>query len=51
MSWQQLSATAREARNESEIEAGRVPFDCPIDGTLLQESRGVLHCPWCGWRT
>lgn len=49
MSWEQLRGIRTEARRDAQLEAARPPVACPVDGTVLDSLRGVLHCPWCGW--
>lgn len=51
MSWDQLIAIAKEARDLAEKERNTPPAACPNDGEPLQTGPdGVLYCPFDGWR-
>lgn len=50
MSWDDLTSILTEARDELELEADRIPVDCPNDGTPLDIGPdGTLFCRWDGW--
>lgn len=51
MSWEQLSAIYREARQAAKAEREAPPVACPFDGTPLEFRNGVYNCPMGNYRT
>ena len=50
MSWQQLLDIQNETREVVRAKAIEGPIDCPIDGTPLEERKGVRNCPMGNYR-
>ncbi len=51
MSWEQLVAITKEARQIAADERSRPPVACPSDGQALEyhQAKGLLHCRFCGF--
>lgn len=50
MSWEQLEAILKDARQTRAEEAAAEPVACPNDGEPLQrDPSGRLRCPYDGW--
>lgn len=45
MGWDQLLGIIRADRDERAADEAQPPVACPVHGDVLQEARGVLHCP------
>ena len=55
MSWDQLKNILDENREVNRTAKQQPPAACPVDGTILEERRGVWNCPlgnytWSGGR-
>lgn len=45
MTGEEIVAWAKAAEKQEPVKMVK----CPRDGWPLEEARGVLHCPFCGW--
>ena len=51
MSWDQLNAIRKEARELRRSDERRPLVACPIDGSRLVFRNGVADCPMGNWRS
>lgn len=51
MSWAELTAIKREAREIAEEERRKPPAECPNDGEPLEYHKGLWHCRFDGYVT
>lgn len=51
MSWDQLIAIGKEARDRRREDEQRTLVECPFDGTPLEFRDGVANCPMGNFRS